>query len=75
MYMYEFFYLFERSELLLFRLYHREGKGDKKKTQVKWFLILIKKTWDVNQKCPYSYWYHSILKTGALMLWMYLVAL
>lgn len=35
MYMYEFFYLFEISELLLFRLYHREGKGDKKKTQVK----------------------------------------
>lgn len=29
--MYEFFYLFERSELLLFHLYHREGKGDKKK--------------------------------------------
>lgn len=42
----EFFYLFERSELFLFPLYHQEGKGDKK-TQVKWFLILIKK----NMRC------------------------
>lgn len=31
MYMYEYFYLFERSELFLFPLYHQEGKGDKKK--------------------------------------------
>lgn len=29
--MYEYFYLFERSELFLFPLYHQEGKGDKKK--------------------------------------------
>lgn len=47
MYIYEYFYLFERSELFLFPLYHQEGKGDKKKKQVKWFLILIKK----NMRC------------------------
>lgn len=34
MYMYEYFYLFERSELLLFPLYHQEGKGDKKKKKL-----------------------------------------
>lgn len=34
MYMYEFFYLFEISELLLFHLYRREGKGDKKKPKL-----------------------------------------
>lgn len=32
--MYEFFYLFERSELFLFPLYHQEGKGDKKKPKL-----------------------------------------